>query len=237
MVQIRGIEAGSVVVTLKVVGFSGKAGADAATAALLKAPPTEAFGKCVVMDATTVTASAPSNPNFEGLSDLSESDLDKQASQDEHPTPSKDGLPDLSEIQKPGPDVTGLSDMDVEQEDLDSIPLQKSISIAQEDQAASEIPSIADLEDKDMSQLELDASGQSPTKPAAVFLKDDRVVVEGKSGVITGEHRDEDGKYAVKFDDGHDGFYDEDKITKGSAAAEVREPAETIMVAVIASLF
>ena len=60
--------------------------------------------------------------------------------------PSQDGLPDLSEIHKAGHDITGGSDMDIEQEDLDSIPLLKSISIAQEDWAASEIPTIADLE-------------------------------------------------------------------------------------------
>ena len=59
-VQIRGVEAGSVIVSLSVVGFLDKAGADAATAILLEAPPTEAFGKCVVTQATTVAASGTS---------------------------------------------------------------------------------------------------------------------------------------------------------------------------------
>ena len=52
------------IVSLSVVGFLDKAGADAATAILLTAPLTEAFGKCVVTQATTVAVSGISNVMF-----------------------------------------------------------------------------------------------------------------------------------------------------------------------------
>ena len=65
-IRIVNVEAGSVVVTLSLVGFHDTSTADAVAALLLtNPPPTGSFGRCVVVRAATVTSSKPPSDHFQ----------------------------------------------------------------------------------------------------------------------------------------------------------------------------